>query len=190
LKEIKDTKLNGRLCCAFTHEYGAKSAAQTPVELGILDLLQPELSKTQLPSSFAFLAVLSAERSSIVLRPVPQPRSTRLAWVVVVSVLVDLGCGTGRNTIELLSALSTAKKANHFSVIGLDAQRASVLRFSLHTRVSLSAQRLTSPVRHQDRLRTSVFVGWTWCCGCDIYAGAGTYSASAVFCSCGGDYEA
>ncbi|KAJ5950480.1 uncharacterized protein N7479_008893 [Penicillium vulpinum] len=37
--------------------------------------------------------------------------------------LVDLGCGTGRNTIQLLSALSTANKASSFSVIGLDASR-------------------------------------------------------------------
>ncbi|KAJ5158236.1 uncharacterized protein N7500_007887 [Penicillium coprophilum] len=37
--------------------------------------------------------------------------------------LVDLGCGTGRNTIQLLSALSTANKASQFTVIGLDASR-------------------------------------------------------------------
>ncbi|KAF7517882.1 hypothetical protein PCG10_000781 [Penicillium crustosum] len=37
--------------------------------------------------------------------------------------LVDLGCGTGRNTIQLLSTLSTANKATSFSVIGLDASR-------------------------------------------------------------------
>ncbi|KAJ5789860.1 uncharacterized protein N7518_006871 [Penicillium psychrosexuale] len=37
--------------------------------------------------------------------------------------LVDLGCGTGRNTIQLLTALSTANKATSFSVIGLDASR-------------------------------------------------------------------
>ncbi|KAK4861528.1 hypothetical protein LT330_003563 [Penicillium expansum] len=37
--------------------------------------------------------------------------------------LVDLGCGTGRNTIQLLSALNTANKATSFSVIGLDASR-------------------------------------------------------------------
>ncbi|CAI7573793.1 unnamed protein product [Penicillium glandicola] len=37
--------------------------------------------------------------------------------------LVDLGCGTGRNTIQLLSALCTANKATSFSVIGLDASR-------------------------------------------------------------------
>ncbi|KAJ5382431.1 hypothetical protein N7517_000342 [Penicillium concentricum] len=37
--------------------------------------------------------------------------------------LVDLGCGTGRNTIQLLSALSTANKASDFTVIGLDASR-------------------------------------------------------------------
>ncbi|KAJ5493851.1 hypothetical protein N7463_009938 [Penicillium fimorum] len=39
------------------------------------------------------------------------------------STLVDLGCGTGRNTIQLLSALSTANKASSFTVIGLDASR-------------------------------------------------------------------
>lgn len=32
-------------------EYAMKTATQTDVELGILDLLQPDLSKTQLPSS-------------------------------------------------------------------------------------------------------------------------------------------
>ncbi|KAJ5940909.1 hypothetical protein N7516_001077 [Penicillium verrucosum] len=37
--------------------------------------------------------------------------------------LVDLGCGTGRNTIQLLSTLSTANKVTSFSVIGLDASR-------------------------------------------------------------------
>lgn len=37
--------------------------------------------------------------------------------------LVDLGCGTGRNTIQLLTALKTANKATSFSVIGLDASR-------------------------------------------------------------------
>ena len=37
--------------------------------------------------------------------------------------LVDLGCGTGRNTIQLLSTLNIANKATSFSVIGLDASR-------------------------------------------------------------------
>ncbi|KAJ5188298.1 hypothetical protein N7491_004622 [Penicillium cf. griseofulvum] len=37
--------------------------------------------------------------------------------------LVDLGCGTGRNTIQLLSALFTAGKASYYTVIGLDASR-------------------------------------------------------------------
>ncbi|KAJ5793768.1 hypothetical protein N7457_000367 [Penicillium paradoxum] len=37
-------------------------------------------------------------------------------------ILVDLGCGTGRNTIQLLAALDTAK-ITPFSVIGLDASR-------------------------------------------------------------------
>lgn len=35
--------------------------------------------------------------------------------------IVDLGCGTGRNTIQLLAALHAAKA--NFSVIGLDASR-------------------------------------------------------------------
>ncbi|KXG49125.1 uncharacterized protein PGRI_029950 [Penicillium griseofulvum] len=48
--------------------------------------------------------------------PVTDPETTR-------PTLVDLGCGTGRNTIQLLSALSTADKAGYFTVIGLDASR-------------------------------------------------------------------
>jgi SAM-dependent methyltransferase len=38
-------------------------------------------------------------------------------------IILDLGCGTGRNTISLLSVLRTANKADRFSVIGLDASR-------------------------------------------------------------------
>ncbi|KAJ5480227.1 hypothetical protein N7530_005736 [Penicillium desertorum] len=51
----------------------------------------------------------------------PSPQETKTTTTR--PSLVDLGCGTGRNTIELLSALTAAKKANHFSVIGLDASR-------------------------------------------------------------------
>ena len=39
-------------------EYAEKSATQTPVELSILDLLQPELSKTQLPPSLRELGAV------------------------------------------------------------------------------------------------------------------------------------
>ncbi|KAJ5865806.1 hypothetical protein N7534_000359 [Penicillium rubens] len=59
------------------------------------------------------------DRVSKRFQPSPQETETTTTH----ASLVDLGCGTGRNTIELLSALSTAKKANHFSVIGLDASR-------------------------------------------------------------------
>ncbi|KAJ5561666.1 hypothetical protein N7535_003872 [Penicillium sp. DV-2018c] len=38
-------------------------------------------------------------------------------------IILDLGCGTGRNTVALLSALRTANKADRFSVVGLDASR-------------------------------------------------------------------
>lgn len=38
-------------------------------------------------------------------------------------VLIDLGCGTGRNTIQLLTALRTANRATQFSITGLDASQ-------------------------------------------------------------------
>ncbi|KAJ5135475.1 uncharacterized protein N7515_004753 [Penicillium bovifimosum] len=38
-------------------------------------------------------------------------------------IILDLGCGTGRNTMSLLSALYTANRADRFSVVGLDASR-------------------------------------------------------------------
>ncbi|OQD61334.1 hypothetical protein PENPOL_c017G06535 [Penicillium polonicum] len=55
--------------------------------------------------------------------------------------LVDLGCGTGRNTIQLLSTLNTANKATSFSVIGLDASRGmlDVARTATREYVSKSA---------------------------------------------------
>ncbi|QQK47259.1 Methyltransferase type 11 [Penicillium digitatum] len=40
--------------------------------------------------------------------------------------LVDLGCGPGRNTTQLLSALGTANKASSFSVIGLDVSHGTL----------------------------------------------------------------
>lgn len=53
----------------------------------------------------------------------PGPPDTESETETTRPSLVDLGCGTGRNTIQLLSALSTANKATSFSVIGLDASR-------------------------------------------------------------------
>jgi hypothetical protein len=56
-----------------TREYAAKSVVQTPVELGILDLLQPELSKTQLPSSLAGPGAVGVI-STLVLEHIPLPQ--------------------------------------------------------------------------------------------------------------------
>lgn len=53
----------------------------------------------------------------------PSPPQTESEAKTTRPSLVDLGCGTGRNTIQLLSTLSTANKATSFSVIGLDASR-------------------------------------------------------------------
>ena len=47
--------------------------------------------------------------------PVPATTGTSRA------TLVDLGCGTGRNTIQLIDALSSNAGAHQFEIVGLDA---------------------------------------------------------------------
>ncbi|KAJ5588436.1 hypothetical protein N7537_011114 [Penicillium hordei] len=56
-------------------------------------------------------------------QPSPPETESETETKAIRPSLVDLGCGTGRNTIQLLSALNTANKATSFSVIGLDASR-------------------------------------------------------------------
>ncbi|KAJ5956893.1 hypothetical protein N7501_011172 [Penicillium viridicatum] len=69
--------------------------------------------------------------------------------------LVDLGCGTGRNTIQLLSTLNTANQATSFSVIGLDASRGmlDVARTATREYVSKSATQTDVELRILDLLQ-------------------------------------
>ncbi|OQD95260.1 hypothetical protein PENSOL_c021G10880 [Penicillium solitum] len=63
------------------------------------------------------------DRVSQRFQPSPPETESETEAKAIRPSLVDLGCGTGRNTIQLLSTLSTANKATSFSVIGLDASR-------------------------------------------------------------------
>ncbi|KAF4769546.1 hypothetical protein N7455_006413 [Penicillium solitum] len=63
------------------------------------------------------------DRVSQRFQPSPPDTESETEAKAIRPSLVDLGCGTGRNIIQLLSTLSTANKATSFSVIGLDASR-------------------------------------------------------------------